>query len=85
MVGGLVGTVGLGFDGFDSAADHLLDEGGFVDVADDIGCNELAVAEDGDAVAAGEDFAHAVGDIDDGEALGGEVAGDVHQYRGLGD
>ena len=82
---GLVGAVGFVLEGFDSSSDHLFDEGGFVDFADDIGGDELAITEDGDAVAAGEDFAHAVGDIDDGEAFGGKVAGDVHEDGCFGD
>src|SRR5690606_33110604 len=45
----------------------------------------LAVAQNGDAVAGGEDLAHSMGDVDDGEAAGREVADDLEEALDLGD
>src|SRR5690606_12158659 len=82
LAGGLCGGAGVGRE---AAADHLLDEGGLIDGGDVGGGDVTAVAQDGDAVAGGEDLAHAVRHIDDGQAAGGEVADDLQEALDLGD
>ena len=66
-----------------AAADHqrceLLHAGLFLFA----GCNQLAVAQDGDVVAGVHDLVQAVGDEDDGDALGSDVLHHLDQLLRL--
>ena len=66
-----------------SPDDKLVQPGRF-ELADCAGDDDLAVAENRDAIGDGADFRHAVGDVDDGAALLAEVPDDVEQTVALG-
>ena len=68
---------------FQRAADHVLDEAVFGDFGDGFGADMLAVADHGDAVGDAEDLVQTVGDVDDGDALGFQGAGDVEEAGDL--
>jgi hypothetical protein len=56
----------------DFASDHLLDDALGIRGGDGFGGDVFAVAQDGNGVAQAEDFFHAMGDVDDGDAAGFE-------------
>ena len=67
----------------DIASDHVADDSWRVDR----GCfareHELAIAQDGDPVGETFEFLHAVGDIDDGQALRFELRDDAEEFFAL--
>ena len=66
------------------AADHVLDDPGGVDVVGLGLGDEAAVAQDDDAVGDLERLFEVVGDVDDRDAVGGEVAHDAEEHLDLG-
>src|SRR5579871_5407577 len=63
----------------DFAADHGVDDFGFVGGGGVASPDGGAVAQDGDAVGEGEDFVETVRDVDTAQAAGAEVAKDAEQ------
>ena len=64
-------------------ADHQRDHGVVVDFCPSQFAGVLAVAQDGDAVGEGGDFAETVRDIDDGDAAAPQVVYDGEERFGL--
>ncbi len=67
----------------DGARHHVPDQGAFIGLGHDMGRDELAVPEHGDAVRELEDFFQAVADIDDGDTLGIEPPDEGEELFGI--
>ena len=70
-------------NGRDLAADHQLDERGFVHLVHRTGADAFAVAQDRHAVGDSENLFQAMGDVDDAHAAGTEAAHDAKKQLPL--
>jgi hypothetical protein len=66
------------------AADHLRDDAVRIGFADFLGGDMAAVAQHRDVVAQGEEFLNAVGDVDERDAAGFQLAHELEEIGGFG-